>query len=966
MEYSRYSNNNNALQKNRLGDKLYSKVWLYILRGFCVLVLFAICAVAGLGLGAFNGLTKGIPDINYAALGIDAYSTTLFDRNGTQISQLSTAENRIHIDVEDMPQDMLDALVAIEDERFYQHNGIDLEGILRSVFVIATSGDETAQGGSTITQQVIKMLVLSPSQNIRRKVQEWVLALELESQLTEQYGKETAKRMIIEVYLNYNFLGNTCYGIGTASRFYFDKEATDLTLSECAMLAGIFQAPSSYDPIENYENSCRIRQVTVLQKMLELGYITQEEYDIAYNDPVFDRVQANYQQYEEEADSRINSYFVDSAINSIVKDMQKQLGYTSDEAFNTLYYGGLSVYLTQDLGIQAIMDHYLSSESGLLERTTWYQLDYYLSVFDRKDSDIQYHYHTVGLYRTEQQAKDAAEAYRLKYVNSDARYGYDYLDRMEITKEPQYAMTIIDFHNGQIVGMTGGRADEKTVNMATNRASDVVRQPGSAFKTIAAYSYAIENGEGPASTVDDVPFYYWNWAPTNWWSQDVYYGNLTYRSALCRSANICAATVNVTHGVDENFYMALNYGFTTLRSAEELGDASDQVGSLALGSCSVSNLELTAAYSAIANCGVYIEPVYYSRILDKDGNILIEPVQESHRVIKETTAWLITDILRENVLGMNGGTAGYFRFNADMATAGKTGTSEEEADLVFQGFTNYYCAGIWTGYDYYVYNNTKSNTISYTHRALWKNIMGDIHKDLPVISSFTKPAGIVTARACTISGLVPTNLCSAAGCVHSDFFEKDSVPTERCSMHVARTVCLESGLYPSEWCTNVGSRVRVLRPDIDNIYAALDYFTENVGEDTLYRYKTRSSFNYAYIADWTMNAPECFREVVINPNTLAVTYCRTTHYTWVDLGLNNSAGGVDADGNPIPAHSVDLVTSYTVDPSLGNIVIEVDNTHVCPVCYLRYLASLSGGGGGGEESGEESGEEGSGIQQHGR
>ncbi len=950
MEYSHYSNNNNALQKNRLGDKLYSKVWLYILRGFCVLVLFGVCAVAGLGLGAFNGLTKEIPDINYASLGIGSYSTTLYDRNGTVISQLTTAENRVHVDVEDMPQDLLDALVSIEDERFYEHNGIDLEGILRSVFVILQSGDDTAQGGSTLTQQVIKMLVLSPSQNIRRKVQEWVLALELESQLAEQYGKETAKRMIIEVYLNYNFLGNTCYGVGTASRFYFDKEVSDLTLSECAILAGVFQAPSSYDPIENYENCCRDRQVTVLGKMLELGYITQEEYDIAYNDNVFDRIQANYQEYEEEADSRVNSYFVDSAITAIANDMIEQLGYSSANAYNTLYYGGLSIYLTQDLGIQAIMDHYLSAESGLLERTTWYQLDYTLTVFDKKDRDIFDNYRTVGLYRTEQQAKDAATAFRLKYVNADARFGPDYWDDCTITKEPQYAMTIIDFHNGQIVGMTGGRAGEKTVNMATNRASDVIRQPGSSFKPIAAYSYAIESGDSPATGVDDVPFYYYGWAPTNWWAQNVYYGYLTYREALCRSANICAATVNTNHGVDENFEMAQRYGFSTLRPG---GDDSDQVGSLALGSCSVSQLELTAAYSAIANGGVYIEPVYYSRILDKDGNILIEPVQESHRVIKETTAWLLTDILRGNVAGLNNGTAGYFRFNADMATAGKTGTSEEEADLVFQGWTNYYCAGIWTGYDYYVYENTKSNSISYTHRALWRNIMGDIHKDLPVISSFTKPAGITTARACSVSGLVPTSLCSAAGCVYTEYFDKDNVPTERCGIHVSRTVCLESGLYPSEYCTNVGGRVRLLRPDIDNIYEALDYFGEHYSEDTLYRAKTRNSFNYLYISDWKMNAPECFREVVIKPDTLEVIYCRGTRYTWVDLGLNNSAGGVDADGKPIPAHNVDLVTEYTIDPSKGNIVIETDNTHVCPVCYLRYLVAQSGGGGG-EESGEES------------
>ena len=273
MEYSKYSNNKDFFTKGKYGEKLYSRIWLYVLRIACILVLTAAFAVAGLGLGAFFGMLKDVPDINLGSLGIDEYTTTFLDQDGNQVAKLNTATQRTHVSIDDMPQYMLDAVVAIEDSRFYSHNGIDLEGILRAGVANLKEGG-TAEGGSTITQQVIKKLVLTSHQNWKRKIQEWYLALQLEYQLTEEYGKAQAKRIILETYLNYNFLGRNCYGVQAASQRFFDKDVRDLTLSECAILAGIFQAPSAYDPIENKNNVCRNRQLTVLSEMLNQKYIT--------------------------------------------------------------------------------------------------------------------------------------------------------------------------------------------------------------------------------------------------------------------------------------------------------------------------------------------------------------------------------------------------------------------------------------------------------------------------------------------------------------------------------------------------------------------------------------------------------------------------------------------------------------------------------------------------------------------
>ena len=371
--------------------------------------------------------------------------------------------------------------------------------------------------------------------------------------------------------------------------------------------------------------------------------------------------------------------------------------------------------------------------------------------------------------------------------------------------------------------------------------------------------------------------------------------------------------------------MALKFGFTTLRDVDDTNSyaESDVVGSLSLGSGSVTNLELTAAYGAIANGGVYTEPIYYTKILDSKDNILYEKIPSTHRVIKETTAWLLTDMMRDVLTGRNGGTAAIGRFSNTMAQAGKTGTTNDTKDLWLVGYSPYYVAGVWTGYDYYVYKNTNSQTLQNGyHATVWRDIMKQIHADLPDISEFAKPDGIVSAKVCLDSGLLASDLCAKdprGSRVYTEYFDRDNVPKETCTCHVTATVCTASGLYPSANCpaSSVQTVVCITRTKAQ--LEAIEDAMEQIA--ALPKDEIRIDLDYSGIRDWYYMAPECYSRIFVDP----VTHQKLTKKTD------------------------------------GCLEIDVSETHTCPI------HSMSGGGeesGGGEDSGsgedshpEESGSE---------
>ena len=773
---------------------------------FQVMVL-AIVAVIVIGsnmaMGVFKGVVASSPTINDSDIRPVGYSSVVYDAEGNQTIKLVAADsNRIYQTIDKIPIDLQHAFVAIEDERFYQHNGIDIKGILRAA-VLGIKTRDFSQGASTITQQLIKNNVFtgwttesSFAEKLKRKIQEQYLAVELEKQ--DSVTKDT----ILELYLNTINLGQNTLGVQAASLRYFNKNVSELNLSESAVIAGITQNPSKYNPISHPDKNAERRE-RVLNKMLEQGFITQDSYDKAISDDVYSRIQIVNANTETNS---INSYFVDTLTKQVMKDMVEKLGYTENQAYNQLYSGGLAIYTTQDPDIQKICDDVTKDES-LYPDGTRYLADYALTV---ENSDGEYEnyssemfekwckengYANERLFKSTDKAAEAAEAYK-KAIVADGKNFIS--ENLSTAPQPQISLTICDPTTGDVKAIVGGRG-EKTASLTLNRATDTVRQPGSTFKVVAAYAPAFDaGGETLASTQVDEPFKYDNGREVkNWYTG--YKGTCTLRYGIEQSLNIIAVKT-ITKITPKLAYKYLkDFGFTTI--VESRTDSHGRVFSdiqqtLALGGLTdgVENIELNAAYGTIANRGVYNKPRLYTRILDHDGNVLIDNDSESHRVLKSTTAYLLTDAMRDVVTK---GTGKAVNFDAEMAIAGKTGTTTSNKDVWFAGFTPYYTCTTWAGYD----NNVKMNkTETGIAKTVWKAAMSKVHENLAK-KDFVRPSGIVEKKVCKRSGkLAVDGLCTADGSAYTEIFDKDNAPKEKCSSHQMGYICQATGLLAGDQC----------------------------------------------------------------------------------------------------------------------------------------------------------------------
>ena len=831
MDFSKQNNINKRLTRGGYNDKLYRKVVLWILRIACIGVLAVMCVGVGVGLGAFLGLLDGAPEVELDSLAIDRQTSSIYYLDsGKKVTDIQTAEQRTSVSIDEMPQYLKDAVVACEDRRFYSHSGIDLEGIIRAGVANLRAGG-TAEGGSTLTQQMIKKLVLTDDQNWKRKFQEWYLALQFEDKMYDVYGKERTKELILESYLNYNYLGNACYGVETASLRYFGKHVSDLTLSESALIAGLFNAPSAYDPIVNYQGHSRERQLYVLNAMLEEGYITKEEYETAKADNVFARIREYNQQYEA-SDDDVYSYFVDSVIEQVMTDLQEKMGYTERDAHNLLYYGGLKIYITQDEKIQKILDDAYADPENFQDNN-YYELRYDLTLFDEKDPNITDNYGTYGLFYTEEDARLAAEEFKSQFVTPDMEKNVHYMESINLTIEPQYSMTIMDQHTGYVKALAGGRG-KKTQNLTLNRAVDSTRQPGSTFKILAAYAAALDvGGFGCGSSMDDAPLVWGDWSPNTYYGS--YHGKDTMRIGIANSENVVTARFMRAVGVETNFEYVEKFGITTLRREADENGLTDMVPSLCLGSGSVKNIELCAAYAAIANKGVYNQPILYAKIEDAEGNLFYENKPESHRVIKETTAWMLTDMLIDAVIS---GTSPECNFDDEMAIAGKSGTTDDANDYAFVGYTPYYTCCVQAGFDYVSYPeeyyasldayslNPDASVNSYDgygnewiywrgHKELWATVMGAIHEGLEKVGDFGEPPeGITQVSLCRDSGLLAGPYCSQdprGNRITYDWCPVENIPTQTCPNHIQLTVCSETHQIATKYCPTTETKVFMTR-----------------------------------------------------------------------------------------------------------------------------------------------------------
>lgn len=746
--------------------------------------LIALCiAVTCLGVGSFRGVIDTAPDVDDIDIMPLGYATFLYDDAGNQIRKLAAPDsNRLPVTLDQIPVDLQHAVVAIEDERFYEHNGIDVKGILRAGMKALTTGD-FSEGASTITQQLLKNNVFTnwtsestQLERFTRKIQEQYLAVQVE--------KKTDKDTILENYLNTINLGAGSYGVQAAARQYFDKDVWDLNLSECVTLAGITQNPTKFNPIINPDSN-RKRRKEVLQHMLDQNYITQDQYDEALADDVYSRIQAA-QEKNSSTENTVYTYFEDELTDQIINDLMNIKGYTKKQATNLLYSGGLKVYTTQDSKIQNILDEEYADPSNYPD-TVQYELDYALTVTDPDGNQVNYSKEMLQLYFQNENpdfdllfdSPEDGQTYVDKYKASILANGSKVLaERVNFAPQPQSSMSVIDQHTGYVKALIGGRG-EKTASLTLNRATDTTRQPGSTFKIVSTYAPALnEKGMTLATTFEDEPYEYPDGSPVNNATRS-YNGTTTIRTAIQNSINVVAVKCLEKVTPELGLKYLDNFGFTTLAHGTEADkDANGNVWSdanlaTALGGITrgVTNVELCASYAAIANGGNYIKPIYYTKILDHNGNVLIENTAAERSVIKESTAFLLTSAM-EDVVKQGTGTACQLD---NMPVAGKTGTTEAYNDLWFVGYTPYYTCAVWSGYD----NNEKLPDYARNfHKALWKKVMTRIHEGLPS-KEFEKPASVEKLSVCEETGLLPR-----AGCpVITEYFDVGTMPTEYCDQH---------------------------------------------------------------------------------------------------------------------------------------------------------------------------------------
>ena len=777
------------------------------------LAMFLILCFAGfaIGIGFVRGAIDAAPSLDILDVQPQGYASQIYDADGNLMQTLvMEGSNREEVSFDQLPDDLVNAFIAIEDSRFYEHNGIDLKGILRAAYVGITSG-RFSEGASTITQQLIKNNVLqggyetSMADKLRRKIQEQFLAVKLEDQLG---SKET----ILEYYLNTINLGGNCLGVQTAAHRYFGKNVWELTLSECTVLAATTSNPSRYNPLTHPKENA-VRRKIVLEKMYEQNFITYDQKNDALDDDVYSRIQTVD---NATSGSTVFSYFTDAVYNQVCDDLQSKLGYSASQSYKLLYSGGLQIYSTMDPSIQAIVDeeinnadNYISSTgSRLLE----YSLNYALTVCHADGSESTYTENDlISYFQSEKKQATFANIYASKEdiyrsvreFKASLLISGDSVTNETITPilEPQESVVVMNQSNGQVAAISGGRG-EKEGSLTLNRALHCHRQPGSASMIISTFAPAIDScGATLASTYYDAPYSSGNQQVLNWWGNP-YLGYNNIRQAITYSMNVIGARCLTSLVSDSTAYDYLElFG---------LGDASGQEISFSLAntnsSYTVTNEMLTAAFASIANDGIYQKPTYYTKVLDRQGNILLESVPSQTRIIKSSSAALLTSAM-EDVISSD--SSYYYQYGItptgklcqvdSMILAGKSGTTTSGSDVWFIGYSPYYTCGIWSGYDD---SKVLSNGTEY-HKTIWQKIMARIHTDLDN-KDFVFTDELESAKICSKSGLLAVdgvcNSSSSNASVYTEYFAPGTAPTSYCDRHYALRICTESGKSATKYC----------------------------------------------------------------------------------------------------------------------------------------------------------------------
>ncbi|NLU37004.1 MAG: penicillin-binding protein [Clostridiales bacterium] len=752
----------NSSSKNRFAKyftnrKKEPNFFLSVLVTSIKLMVIAILVMGFAGFGALLGIAKayveGTPELDVNRIEEQSLTSFIYDKDGNLIAEYKGLEHRIWAPLEEIPEKLQQALIATEDVRFYTHKGLDYKRLAGAF--INNLRSETVQGGSTITQQLIKNTLLSPEQTYKRKIQEAYLAIQLE----QEYEKDE----ILEAYLNTIYLGSGNYGVKAAAINYFGKELKDLNLRECAALVGITKNPYRYDLRLNFysRNAPEVtyeRTNLVLRLMYENGFITREEYEKAKFDVENpgSLKNADFVVLEESSNQKLydHPYFVEYVINELVEELMKQNNWEGSEgrkkANNLIQTGGLHIYTTLDPEIQKIVED------------TIYNYDNYPSTRNSKDSIKR---EKVG-------------------------------DRVIEIPQPQAAAVVLDHSTGELRAIVGGRMDPQE-RFWNNRANQDWA-PGSSIKPIAVYAPFIEAGYPGGYIIEDIPVPIDGWDdgggkgyPSNY-TDTRFYGPVTAKRAVQNSYNISAArTLLERVGVEYSMNKLKELGITGENYVEK-----PLPSNLSLGSDPINMIEVTAAFGTLANRGVYKEPTSITKVLDREGNIIIdkESQQLTLSVFKESTAFIITDWLQNAVAN---GTGTRARFS-NMSIAGKTGTNNDFRGVFFAGYTPYYTATVMIGHDTHSISLRDGTTGGVGAAPLWKAFMEKIHEGLENKPFYEEiPEGVRSVTVCAVSGKLPTDECAETV---TDYFPSNAVPKDHCDMHRKITVCGFSGKLPSPYC----------------------------------------------------------------------------------------------------------------------------------------------------------------------
>ena len=697
-----------------------------VLKIFLIMFIILFVVGAGVVIGLFSGMFGEEFSIDISELVLEDNSV-IIDTDGNVLAELSGDENRKIITLEQMTPYLPKAYIAIEDERFRTHPGIDIKRTGKAILSFVTNaGKSTAGGGSTITQQVVKNVTKDDDARgiagVMRKVKEWVKAYQIEQVMS--------KDQILELYLNLIFVGGReNRGVQIGAEYYFNKSAKDLSIAECAFLAGINHSPNRYNPYSGNDVTEKItkRTKTVLSQMKKLEYITQEEYDTAIA-----QVDAGFK-FENGAKGNVYSSHTDALILQLIEQIMEEKQISKNAAETYLYSSGLKIYSTQVSSIQAIMENEVADKKYLVK--------------SKKEKN-----------------EDGSPVYA------------------------QTAMVVIEPATGHVVGCVG-QVGEKTTSRGQNRATQSTRSTGSSFKPLATLVPGIEAGIITPATIYDDTYTIFDKGKANQFdpkNYSSYTGLRTVRSALTTSQNVPFVKIMAELGNANCMEYLKKMGISTLSDTKDTG-LSTALGGLTYG---VSPLEMAAAYASIANNGTYIEPIFYTKVEDSDGKVVLKPEQKTEKVCSEDTAYIVKDLMT-SVVKDSGGTATYCAIKG-IDVAAKTGTTNDDFDRWLCGFTNYYVAATWFGFDKnedIVFNGNPAGKI-------WDGVMSEIHKGLPD-SKFERTANIVTARVCSESGRLATDKCTKT---YSEVFIKGKLPGT-CDAHSNTfTICSQSGLLPNEFC----------------------------------------------------------------------------------------------------------------------------------------------------------------------